>query len=217
MAEGSAVDIVGEGRDVLLLPALSSISTRAEMRPLVNRLSAGYRCIIPDWPGFGDGPRAAISLTPDALTSFLVEFIRQAIRAPAIGIAAGRAAPYLLAAAHQLPGVFDRLVLVVSTWRGPLPAAIGDHRRASFEKLRKLVEAPVLGPMLYGVNVSRPIVAKMMRAHVYADRAACDRCRPRREDDRHAAAASAFRHRRVRHRRPGPCPDERGIPRPFPA
>jgi hypothetical protein len=42
---------------VLLLPALSSISTRYEMRPLEERLSENFQIVAADWPGFGDQPR----------------------------------------------------------------------------------------------------------------------------------------------------------------
>ena len=53
-----AADWSGQGPLVLLLPALSSISTRREMRPLQERLYANYRTVSIDWPGFGDQPRA---------------------------------------------------------------------------------------------------------------------------------------------------------------
>src|SRR6516164_7391133 len=44
----------GSGRTILLLPALSSISTRHEMRPLQERLAHEYSTLSIDWPGFGD-------------------------------------------------------------------------------------------------------------------------------------------------------------------
>jgi hypothetical protein len=56
---------------VVLLPALSSISTRAEMRPLVDRLAPDFRVITADWPGFGDLPRPRVDWSPDALSAFL--------------------------------------------------------------------------------------------------------------------------------------------------
>ena len=46
---------LGEGPTLLLLPALSSISTREEMRPLQELLSTTYATVSVDWPGFGDG------------------------------------------------------------------------------------------------------------------------------------------------------------------
>ena len=44
---------MGSGPTLLLLPALSSISTRAEMRPLQERLAETFATGAIDWPGFG--------------------------------------------------------------------------------------------------------------------------------------------------------------------
>jgi hypothetical protein len=54
-------DWSGQGPLVLLLPALSSISTRREMGPLQERLSAHYQTVSNDWPGFGDRHVCAIT------------------------------------------------------------------------------------------------------------------------------------------------------------
>lgn len=45
------------GPSLLMLPALSSISTRTEMRPLQERLAASFATVAIDWPGFGTLPR----------------------------------------------------------------------------------------------------------------------------------------------------------------
>ncbi|TGD97256.1 alpha/beta hydrolase [Methylobacterium nonmethylotrophicum] len=163
------VDRIGAGPPALLLPALSSIATREEMRPLATRLSARHRCVVPDWPGFGAQPRARVPLAPDTLHAFLDALLAQEPGPYALGVAAGHAAGYLVAAAARHPGAFGRLVLVAPTWRGPLPTAMGEERRPLFGRLRRLVEAPVVGNLLYRLNVSTPVVARMMRAHVYAD------------------------------------------------
>jgi pimeloyl-ACP methyl ester carboxylesterase len=57
---------MGAGPSVLMLPALSSISTRAEMRPLQECLAAAFTTVAIDWPGFGDAPRPAVRWQPDA-------------------------------------------------------------------------------------------------------------------------------------------------------
>src|SRR5438105_7721402 len=62
------LDEMGTGAVVLLLPALSSISTRGEMRPLMERLATQFRIVSIDWPGFGTLPRPPIRWPPDALS-----------------------------------------------------------------------------------------------------------------------------------------------------
>ena len=69
-------DASGNGPKVLLLPALSSISTRREMRPLQERLAARYSTLAVDWPGFGEAPR------PQNVVN-LMEALRQSLAAEA--------------------------------------------------------------------------------------------------------------------------------------
>ena len=162
-------DVSGAGPDALLLPALSSISAREEMRPLARALGDAYRCLVPDWPGFGAHARARVPLAPETFHAFLDALIAAAPGPYALGVAAGHAAPYLAAAARRHPGTFARLVLVAPTWRGPLPTAMGPERARWFGRIRRAVEAPVVGEALYRINISAPVIGRMMRAHVYAE------------------------------------------------
>jgi pimeloyl-ACP methyl ester carboxylesterase len=170
----TSYDVIGCGRPALLLPALSSISTRREMHPLAEHLAGDCRCIIPDWPGYGlDAPAGGRppELTPNLMLSFLRAFVASEIKSPALAIGAGHSAAYLLTVASEMPDRFSRIALVAPTWRGPLPTAMGEHRRPLWHKLRKAVDAPIVGPALFRLNVSRPVIRKMMRAHVYGDEA----------------------------------------------
>jgi pimeloyl-ACP methyl ester carboxylesterase len=162
------LDTSGQGPTVLLLPALSSISTRREMWPLQERLSSHYRTVSVDWPGFGDQPRPAIDWTPAAYSAFL-EYILEAVApSPHAIIAAGHAATYALAHACARPSSLGRLVLLAPTWRGPLPTMM-NGRRPLFDRLCRSVDLPVIGPLLYKLNVNRIVVRFMAAGHVYAD------------------------------------------------
>lgn len=163
-------DGIGQGPEALLLPALSTISARAEMRDLARALGSDYRCRIPDWPGFGARERARVPLAPETFHAFLDALLEAAPGPYALGVAAGHAAGYLVAAARRHPKAFGRLVLVAPTWRGPLPTAM-PGRAHWFPRIRRAVEAPLFGEALYRINISPPIIGRMMRAHVYADAA----------------------------------------------
>ncbi len=156
--------------DALFLPAISSVSTRQEMQPLADALSDELTATISDWPGFGDRPRTRDTLTPDTLRRFLAELLDR-LPPPLVGIAAGHAATYLVDAARNSPGRFERLVLIAPTWRGPFPTMFGPGRERALGRIRRTLEAPVIGQLLYELNVSRPFIARMMREHVYADAA----------------------------------------------
>ncbi|MBX9933877.1 MAG: alpha/beta hydrolase [Methylobacterium sp.] len=162
-------DVVGSGPDALMLPALSSISARSEMRPLAKDLGRDFRCLIPDWPGFGNQARVRVPMHPETMHAFLDALFVTKPGPYAIAVAAGHAAPYLIAAARRHQGLFKALVLVAPTWRGPLPTAMGRERSGLFKALRRAVELPLLGDALYRINISRPVIGRMMRAHVYAD------------------------------------------------
>ncbi|MDQ0473283.1 alpha/beta fold hydrolase [Labrys wisconsinensis] len=188
------LDEEGAGPAVLLLPALSSISTRAEMRPLARRLAPGFRTLGVDWPGFGDRPRPRLDWSPDLLSRFLAEVIAGTGPLAAI-VAAGHAATYALRHLAAHPGSAGRLVLVAPTWRGPLPTMMGGPR-PWFARIRAALDAPVLGPMLYAANLSRFVVERMAREHVYSDPAFLDAARL--AEKRGVTTAPGARHASVR-------------------
>lgn len=162
------LDEAGEGPSVLLLPALSSISTRGEMLPLLELLSPRFRAVTIDWPGFGDLPKPRFDWTPDVLSEFLDWVLAEIVPAPRAIVAAGHAAAYVLHHLARHPGATQRLVLAAPTWRGPLPTMTGGER-SWFGTVRAAVDAPVLGSALYAANMSRPVIDRMVAAHVYSD------------------------------------------------
>ncbi len=158
----------GSGPSVVLLPALSSISTREEMRPLFDRLAANFHLVTVDWPGFGGRPRPRCDWSPEILSGFLDWFLTEVTLAPRGIIAPGHAATYALHQAVHRPGTTGRLVLIAPTWRGPLPTVF-NGQRSWFPRIRGVLDRPVVGPMLYRMNVSRFLILKMARGHVYDD------------------------------------------------
>jgi pimeloyl-ACP methyl ester carboxylesterase len=160
-------DARGSGPKVLLLPALSSISTRREMRPLQERLAARYSTLAVDWPGFGEAPRPQVDWTPEAYDAFLAYLLNSVMPHPHAIIAAGHAATYVVKHAASASEPTARLVLIAPTWRGPLPTMAGGHR-PFFDRLCRLVDVPALGPLVYRLNVNRVVVRYMGAGHVYS-------------------------------------------------
>ncbi len=158
----------GSGKTILLLPALSSISTRHEMRPLQERLAREYSTLSIDWPGFGDEARPQIDWAPEVYAAFLSFLFTSLVREPHAIIAAGHAASYVLKHAATAPQVAPRLVLIAPTWRGPLPTMMGGHR-PFFDRLCRVVDSPAIGPVIYWLNVNPLVVRRMGAGHVYAD------------------------------------------------
>jgi pimeloyl-ACP methyl ester carboxylesterase len=159
----------GSGASLVLLPALSSICTRGEMRPLGERLAAHFQVRSVDWPGFGALPRPRADWSAAVLSAYLRWLLEEALAPPHMIVAAGHAATYALALCAARPGLITRLVLVAPTWRGPLPTMMGGQR-PWFATLRSLLDNPIVGPVLYRLNVSAPVVRHMAREHVYQQR-----------------------------------------------
>lgn len=156
----------GSGPTLLLLPALSSISTRDEMRGLQARLGARFTTWAVDWPGFGTLPRPRVAWTPGHYARFLRDLVGRTGQ-PAVTVAAGHGAGYAVRNAAERPGSLGRLCLLSPTWRGPLPTMAG-KRMGLFRMLAGAVDLPGIGAGFYRLNVNGPVIGMMSRGHVYA-------------------------------------------------
>ncbi|MFJ6322114.1 MULTISPECIES: alpha/beta fold hydrolase [unclassified Rhizobium] len=161
-----AMTVTGSGPSILLLPALSSISTREEMAALAQHLSQDFRVHAVDWPGFGTAPRPRAELPPHILSAFFGRIMNE-LR-PQVVVAAGHAASYAVYHLARHQEALQGLILVAPTWRGPLPTMMGGQK-AWFRRIRAAVDSPIMGPMLYAANVSSLVVKRMVREHVYSD------------------------------------------------
>jgi pimeloyl-ACP methyl ester carboxylesterase len=161
-------DSSGTGPPLLLLPALSSISTRHEMRPLGELLARQYSTLSVDWPGFGARARPRVDWTPDAYSAFLEFVLTSVVPHPYAIIAAGHAASYVLKYAVSAPLAATRLVLIAPTWRGPLPTML-DRRPPFLDQLCRLVDLPGIGPLVYRLNVNQFMMRHMAAGHVYTE------------------------------------------------
>ena len=164
-------DTGGPGPAWLLLPALSTISSRGEWQPFIaaaERLLPGSpppRLMALDWPGFGESDRLRMPYSAPLLARCLADVRRDLCPADCGVIAAGHAAGIALLAAERHGLAFRDWILVAPTWRGPFPTMAGRRSRA-FPLLRRLVSAPLLGSLLYRLNTTRGVLGWMSRRHV---------------------------------------------------
>ncbi|MBD1851939.1 alpha/beta hydrolase [Cyanobacteria bacterium FACHB-502] len=159
---------MGEGKPILLLPALSSVSSRGEMRGIAERLAQQYQVVAIDWLGFGESSRPFLNYTPPVYRALLRDFVRSMFLEPVVVIAAGHGAGYVMDLTQQPNPPWSWVVLVSPTWRGPLPAAFGEHRWF-YKLLKTIVRLPLLGQLLYFLNTLPPFLALMYRRHVYGN------------------------------------------------
>jgi 3-oxoadipate enol-lactonase len=130
-APGLDVEIVGEGRDLVLLHSL--LSDRSSFEPLAGRLKGERRLLLVNLPGFGKSPAAgpAISDYADRITALLDELALPP-ETDVLGNGLGGFVGLSLAIRHGVR--FDRLVLIGSA------VAFPETGRATFRALADKVE-----------------------------------------------------------------------------
>jgi pimeloyl-ACP methyl ester carboxylesterase len=163
-----AYQTAGLGLPILLLPAFSTVSSRTEMSDLADYLSPQFQVTTVDFPGFGDSARPRLDYAPPLYRQFLADFVRDLYSSPVMMIAAGHAAGYAIDLAATMPDLVSKLVLVVPTWRGPLPT-MARGQKPWLAAIRALIRTPILGQFLYQLNTTPGFLKFMYRRHVYAD------------------------------------------------
>ena len=156
----------------LLLPALSTVSSRGEWHDFADAMDERCELVSFDWPGFGDSERPAIAYNANTLREALTGILQHLQGADLNKInvvAAGHSAPIALGLAEQCSRQWAQIVVVAPTFRGPLPTMTGQAGQ-SFNWVRRLVELPLIGPLLYRLNTSRAILKLMLRRHVWVNR-----------------------------------------------
>ena len=159
---------LGQGDPILLLPALSTVSTRGEMRPLAECLAAHYQTIALDWPGFGESSRLPLDYKSALYCQVLQDFVRNTFKQPIPVVAAGHAAGYAMSSAGLHPPIWSQIILAAPTWRGPFPTMTGG-RKWWHALIRETVRSPLLGQALYAQLTKPNFLATQYRQHVYAD------------------------------------------------
>ena len=169
--QGQTVNIVyetlGAGPTVLLLPAFSTVSTRAELAQIAQVLASKFQVIALDWLGFGNSDRPAVTYERSLYQALLKDFVEDCCPQPAGILAAGHGAGYALHLAQTHP--VARLLLVAPTWKGPLRAMGAPGWVAT--NLRNLVGLPIVGSALYGANTHPAFLKWMYQRHVFVDEA----------------------------------------------
>jgi 3-oxoadipate enol-lactonase len=152
---GLDVEIIGEGRDLVLLHSL--LSDRTSFEPLAERIADQQRLILVNLPGFGKSPRAgpAISDYADRIVDLFDDLALPA-ETDVLGNGLGGFVGLQLAIRHGVR--FDRLVLVGSG------IAFPEAGRATFRALADKVEHDGMAAVT-GAAIRRMFPERFIAAH----------------------------------------------------
>ncbi|NEQ98443.1 MAG: alpha/beta hydrolase [Cyanothece sp. SIO2G6] len=160
-------ETLGQGKPMLLLPAFSTVSSRAELSDLAQGLAQQHEVTVLDWPGFGDSDRPKLDYNPEFYRHFLADFVQGRWSEAIAVVAAGHASGYVMALASQ--GLWSNITLVAPTWRGPL--AVMGVPPVMRQGVKNLVRSPFLGQGLYYLNTRPAFLKWMYERHVVVDTA----------------------------------------------
>ena len=160
-------ETIGQGSPILLLPAFSSVSTRAEMAELARLLAPHFQVTVIDWPGFGDSSRLGLDYRPVIYQQFLADFVKSVFNTTVSVIGAGHAAGYILELAFKEPQILNKIVLIAPTWRGPLPTMGASQEIAAM--VRGIIRFPIIGQFLYKLNTTPSFLRWMYTRHVFSN------------------------------------------------
>jgi len=168
-----AYETLGEGPPVLLLPALSTVSTRQEMLGLAQVLASEFQVVMLDWLGFGESDRPNLNYarhsrqTPSLYEQLVRDFVQAKFQEPVSLVGAGHGATYAMRVAQNTPSVVSKLLLIAPTWKGPL--RIMGLPGLITAGIRNLVRLPIVGQTLYALNTTPAFLKFMYRQHVYTN------------------------------------------------
>ncbi|GAB4845481.1 hypothetical protein Ancab_038889 [Ancistrocladus abbreviatus] len=173
----------GTGKNILMIPTISDVSTVEEWRLVANDLiqrdgSTNFRATIVDWPGLGYSDRPKLDYNADVMENFLVDLVNLpdsplcSSGNNLVIVGGGHAATITLKAAKKGLVKPSAIAAVAPTWAGPLPIVFG--RDSSMETryglLRGTLRAPAVGWMVYNVLVSNEnAIESQYKSHVYAN------------------------------------------------
>jgi len=161
-------EVQGEGMPIVLLHDLGMVSSSYQMKPLVERLAAGYKVYTMDWLGYGLSTRPETEYTAGAYEQLLGDFLTDVVKEPAVLVAAGKAAAYAVCLASRRPELVTRLVLICPEGLEMPPSP---RRLALLTALRALLKAPVLGTFVFNLLASRPALGWYLRNRIFFDAA----------------------------------------------
>ena len=111
------IEKMGTGKPMLLLPALSTVSSRHEMKEIAELLADKYEVNYLDWLGFGDSQRPAVDYQPSLYQALLNDLVKDNFSEPVTLVAAGHSAGYALKLAKNYPDLVAKIILIAPTWK----------------------------------------------------------------------------------------------------
>lgn len=147
---------IGSGKPLLLIHDLNASSSGYEWNRLIPFLQNHYTIYTIDLLGCGRSEKASMTYTNYLYVQLISDFIKNVIGHRTCVVATGESASIPIMACSNDPDLFDQLLLI-----NPLSLLEYSQIPGRSAKLYKLmVEAPVVGTLLYHIATSKKAIAE---------------------------------------------------------
>lgn len=155
----------GAGKPLLLIHDTQSVSGKHEWQSMVELLKSDYTVYSVDLLGCGCSEKPNITYTNYLYVQLISDFIKSEIGHRTSVLAVGESCAIPLMACANNPELFDRLLLL-----NPLSLVDYSMIPGKFAKTYKfLIDAPLLGTLIYNIAVSRRNLCKNLKTLISRD------------------------------------------------
>lgn len=148
----------GTGKPLLLIHTLDAAASSAEWRKLISALAEDHTVYALDLLGCGKSDKPQITYTNYLYVQLISDFIRKVIGRKTDVIASGNSSSFVIMACNIDADLFDKLTILNPETASQLSRLPKGNSRI----VRKLLELPIVGTLLYNILYSRRHILKRL-------------------------------------------------------
>ena len=159
-------DKKGKGSPILFVHDLTVGSSSYEFHRLVNNLTDQHEIYTLDLLGYGLSDKPSLTYTNNLYEQLITDFIKNVIGKKTSVIATGNSVPFMIAACHHNPEIFDKLIFI-----NPQSLYSQNQIPSKQTKLLKFIfETPVIGTFIYNILNTKHFFEKTFKEEYFYDK-----------------------------------------------
>jgi len=155
----------GDGLPLLLIHDLTHMSSDYEWKHMIAELSKEHTIYTIDLLGCGRSDKPKVTYTNYLYVQMINDFIKDIIKGKTDIISSGSSVSPVVMACHSEPEHFNRLMFINPDSMNQL----AKYPKANHKALKYLIEAPIVGTLIYNMVSSRYHIKKTFAKEYFAD------------------------------------------------
>lgn len=153
----------GSGSPLLLVHDLTTASSGAEWRKVVDYLSKDHTVYVIDLLGCGRSEKSNITYTNFLYVQLISDFIKNIIKHKTTVIATGLSGSFTVLSCYNNPDLFDKILLL----NPPSPKELNKVPTKRSKTLKFFLNLPIFGTLIYNIVHSKNEIEKSFRNMYY--------------------------------------------------